>query len=162
MSKLGCAVRGAVGALGCLACAMAFFAGVIALSDYSVAQMHGRPGAAEGARLSEIVMLVAILGGSAVLLWMARGRLRRTTVTGTLVCAADGRLYVLVPFADDAGLFWLRRLPAGHAVTESGIEGPHGARFGDGQAIRVSGVVSRAPRTAAGPGARILDVTSIR
>jgi len=72
MNNLGRVIKGAVTALGCLIFAMMFFAGVIALSDYSVAQSHNQPGAAEGATLAEIIMLVAFLGGSALLVWIAR------------------------------------------------------------------------------------------
>jgi hypothetical protein len=64
MNNLGRVIKGAVTALGCLIFAMMFFAGVIALSDYSVAQSHNQPGAAEGATLAEVITLLAFGGGA--------------------------------------------------------------------------------------------------
>jgi hypothetical protein len=63
MNNLGRVIKGAVTALGCLIFAMMFFVGVIALSDYSVAQSHNEPGAAEGTTLAEVITLLAFVGG---------------------------------------------------------------------------------------------------
>jgi hypothetical protein len=77
MNNLGRVIKGGVTALGCLIFAMMFFVGVIALSDYSVAQSHNEPGAAEGTTLAEVIALLAFVGGGALLVWIVRGRFKR-------------------------------------------------------------------------------------
>ena len=163
MNNLGRVIKGAVTALGCLIFAMMFFAGVIALSDYSVAQSHNQPGAAEGATLAEVITLLAFVGGSALLVWIVRGRFKRATITGPLVVRSDdGCLYVRAPFAGDTDLYWLRHLPAGYTATSSAIEGPGGALFGNGQTITVSGAVSGGSGDTVCVSVHILDATAIR
>lgn len=84
------------------------------------------------------------------------------TVTGTLVGADGGCLYVDVPDANGTDRYWLRNLPPDYGTDdEGGLVKPDGSHIGIGDSVTVSGALSSVPFDRQCVSGHTLDATAI-
>jgi hypothetical protein len=83
------------------------------------------------------------------------------TVTGTLVGADGGCLYVRGPDANGSDLYWLRHLPSDYVAMAEGLATPDGSLIRMGDSLVVSGALSSAPFERQCNGTHALDATAI-
>jgi hypothetical protein len=79
------------------------------------------------------------------------------TITGTLVGADGGCLYVRGPDANGADLYWLRHLPSDYVADADGLARPDGSLIRMGDSVTVSGALSSVPFDRQCDGAHTLD-----
>jgi hypothetical protein len=84
------------------------------------------------------------------------------SVTGTLVGADGGCLYVHGADANGTDLYWLRHLPSGYVADADGLGRPDGSLIKMGDSLTVSGALSWEPFDRQCAGARTLDATAIK
>jgi hypothetical protein len=84
------------------------------------------------------------------------------TITGTLVGADGGCLYVREPDANGTDLYWLRHLPSDYVADADGLGAPDGSHIGMGDSLTVSGGLSWVPFDRQCAGAHTLDATAIK
>jgi hypothetical protein len=83
-------------------------------------------------------------------------------ITGTLVGADGGCLYVRGPGANGTDLYWLRHLPPDYVAMAEGLAEPDGSLIGMGDSLIVSGALSFVPFDRQCGGAHTLDATAIK
>jgi hypothetical protein len=83
------------------------------------------------------------------------------TITGTLVGADGGCLYVRGPDANGTDLYRLRRLPSDYVPDGDGLYQPDGSLIRIGDSVTVSGALSWEPFDRQCAGAHTLDATAI-
>ncbi len=83
------------------------------------------------------------------------------TITGTLVGADGGCLYVRGPDANGSDLYWLRNLPSDY-VADDGVGKPDGSHIRIGDSVTVSGALSFVPFDRQCVGGHTLDATAIK
>ncbi len=84
------------------------------------------------------------------------------TITGTLVGADGGCLYVDVPNANGTDRYWLRHLPTGYVTdVRMGLGKPDGSLIAIGDSLSVSGNLSWLPFDMQCDGSHTLDATAI-
>ena len=84
------------------------------------------------------------------------------TITGTLVGADGGCLYVRGPDANGTDLYWLRHLPSDYVADADGLGTPDGSHIEMGDSLTVSGALSWVPFDRQCAGAHTLDATAIK
>jgi hypothetical protein len=84
------------------------------------------------------------------------------TITGTLVGADGGCLYVRVPQANGTDVYWLRHLPPGYVADAEGLYRPDGSLIRMGDSVTVSGPLSSVPFDRQCATAHTLDATAIK
>jgi hypothetical protein len=85
------------------------------------------------------------------------------TITGKLVGADGGCLYVDVPDANGSDRYWLRHLPPDYGTDDDGgLVKPDGSHIGIGDAVTVSGALSWVPFERQCAGAHTVDATAIK
>lgn len=84
------------------------------------------------------------------------------TITGTLVGADGGCLYVRGPDVNGTDLYWLRHLPSNYVANAEGLGTPDGSQIGIGDSVTVSGALSWEPFERQCAGGHTLDATAIR
>jgi hypothetical protein len=84
------------------------------------------------------------------------------TITGTLVGADGGCLYVRVPTASGTDLYWLRNLPSDYVADADGVGKPDGSHIRMGDSVTVSGALSSVPFDRQCVSGHTLDATAIK
>ncbi len=87
---------------------------------------------------------------------------RPATITGTLVGADGGCLYVREPDANGTDLYWLRHLPPDYVADADGLGRPDGSHIGMGDSVTVSGTLSSVPFDRQCVSDHTLDATAIK
>jgi hypothetical protein len=83
------------------------------------------------------------------------------TITGILVGADGGCLYVRGPDANGTDLYWLRHLPSDYVADADGVGKPDGSHIRIGDSLTVSGALSWQPFDRLCAGEHTIDVTAI-
>jgi hypothetical protein len=84
------------------------------------------------------------------------------TITGTLVGADGGCLYVRGSDANGTDLYWLRHLPSDYVAMAEGLAKPDGSLIRMGDSLTVSGALSFVPFDRQCVSGHTLDVTAIK
>jgi hypothetical protein len=84
------------------------------------------------------------------------------TITGTLVGADGGCLYVRGPDANGTDLYWLRNLPSDYVADADGLGEPDGSHIRIGDSVTVSGALSWVPFERQCVSGHTLDATAIK
>lgn len=84
------------------------------------------------------------------------------TITGTLVGADGGCLYVHGPDANGTDLYWLRHLPSDYVADADGVRKPDGSDIRIGASVTVSGALSFVPLDRQCVSGHTLDATAIK
>jgi hypothetical protein len=84
------------------------------------------------------------------------------TITGTLVGADGGCLYVRGPDTNGTDLYWLRNLPSDYVAGADGVGKPDGSHIRIGDSVTVSGALLFVPFDRQCVSAHTLDATAIK
>jgi hypothetical protein len=84
------------------------------------------------------------------------------TITGTLVGADGGCVYVRGPDANGTDLYWIRNLPSDYVADADGVGKPDGSHIRIGDSVTVAGALSSVPFGRQCVSGHTLDATAIK